>query len=40
MTLSDVHKSLHDLKTLLGYDDRFDAEDIEIRYKNLTEVFR
>ena len=40
MTLSDVHKSLHDLKTLLGYDDRFDVQGIELRYKNLTEVFR
>jgi len=33
MTRSDVNKSLHDLKILLGYDDQFDVVSVDFKYK-------
>jgi hypothetical protein len=32
MTKSDVSNALHDLKVLLGYDDRFDVQAIALKY--------
>ncbi|DAB29544.1 MAG TPA: hypothetical protein CFH84_09005 [Sulfurimonas sp. UBA12504] len=32
MTRSDVSNALHDLKILLGYDDTFDVQSIELKY--------
>ena len=33
MSRSDVFKSLHDLKILLGYDDQFDVKAVHLEYK-------
>lgn len=35
MSKSDVVNALNDLKILLGYDDRFDVQSIQLEYRNL-----
>lgn len=35
MSKSDVVNALHDLKIILGYDDRFDVQSIQLDYKEV-----
>lgn len=36
MSKSDVVNALHDLKVLLGYDDRFDVQSIQLEYRRIS----